>query len=110
MHGSRVGMQRIAATNAYDTDTYDSLLLVMEPGGYPGKGLAKFNKPVSKNGGKHFNTSEAEPCAHGSQMAYKRVTQTCFGLHEIAITKDDSTTATNHKNETTKVQHSYCSL
>ena len=57
--------------NAYDADTYDFLPLVMELGGCPGKGLAKFIRDVATKAGQHFNTSEQEPRIHRSQFAYK---------------------------------------
>ena len=57
--------------NAYDADTYDFLLLVMELGGCPGKGLSKFIRDVATKAGQHFNTSEQEPRLHRSQFAHK---------------------------------------
>jgi len=57
--------------HAYDVDTYEFLPMVMELGGCPDKGLAKFIRDFAKKAGQHFNTSEEEPRIHRSQFAYK---------------------------------------
>jgi len=63
--------KRLSYSSAYNVDTYDFLPLVMELGGCPGKGLAKFIRDVAKKSGQRFNTSEEEPRIHRSQFAYK---------------------------------------
>ena len=63
--------KRQSYQNAYNAETFDFLPLVMELGGCPGKGLARFIKDVAKRAGQHFNTPDQEPRIHRSQFAYK---------------------------------------